>query len=157
MGKHKRDYEACVKELSSLPLEGKSREARMRTVVDVLWGHLADAAVAWLGFYIIAGGRDEMLLGRCKPKPACSPIGLHGVCGRAWTEKRTQIVPDVHALGDAHVVCDPSNLSEIVVPLLSGDGTCEAVLDLDSRELDAFSENDAAGLTRVLRAAHLTV
>jgi putative methionine-R-sulfoxide reductase with GAF domain len=156
MTKHTRDYDACVKEISGLSLENKSREARMRAVVGVLWGHLAEAAVAWLGFYVIAEHRDGMILARCKPRPACSPIGLHGVCGRGWSERRTQIVPDVHALGDAHVVCDPSNLSEIVVPLMNGDGTCDAVLDLDSRELDAFAEADAEGLTRVLRAAHLT-
>jgi L-methionine (R)-S-oxide reductase len=157
MGHCRRNYESCVQEVSNAALGEMPREARMSIVVDVLWNHLKEAGVAWLGFYTVSHARDEMMLVVCKPVPACSPIGLHGVCGRSWKEKRVQIVPDVHALGEAHIVCDPSNLSEIVVPLLESDGTCDAVLDLDSRELDAFSEADAQGLTRVLRAACLSV
>jgi len=157
MDRTRRDYRACVHELKSAGLERLSRDARMALVLDVLWKHTKDADVAWLGLYTLAEGGDEMVLAVCRPAPACSPIGLHGVCGRAWRERRVQIVPDVHALGEAHIVCDPSNLSEIVVPVLNEDGTCDAVLDLDSKELDAFGESDAEGLKAVLSAAGLTV
>ena len=156
MERTRRNYKACIKELKSAGLERLSRDARMALVLDVVWKHTKDAGVAWLGFYTLAEEGSEMVLAACRPVPACSPIGLHGVCGRAWRERRVQIVPDVNALGEAHIVCDPSNLSEIVVPVLNGDGTCDAVLDLDSKELDAFGDPDAEGLTLVLRAAHLT-
>ena len=156
MDRTRRDYQACVHELKSAGLKRLSRDARMALVLDVLWKHTHDAGVGWLGFYTLAEGKGEMVLAVCRPVPACSPIGLQGVCGRAWRERRVQIVPDVHALGEAHIVCDPSNLSEIVVPALNGDGTCDAVLDLDSKELDAFGDFDAEGLRAVLSAAGLS-
>jgi putative methionine-R-sulfoxide reductase with GAF domain len=65
------------------------------------------------------------------------------------------VVPDVHALGENHIVCDPRNLSEVVVPWLDGGGRCFAVLDLDSRALAAFTDEDARGLEAVLKAASL--
>jgi len=157
MKRYDRDYGACEEALSAAALKGQPTEAKMAAVVDALWASLKDCGVAWLGFYAIAGDRETMILRSCTPKPACSPIGLNGVCGRGWLERRTQIVPDVHALGEAHIVCDPLNLSEIVVPLINEDGSCDAVLDVDSRELDAFGEADDEGLARVLRAAHLTI
>lgn len=150
-----RDYNASVIAATEVgriePLD-----ERMRAITNVLHQQFADTGFAWLGFYRIGERRDEMTLVTCRPKPACSPIGLHGVCGRAWRERRPQIVADVHALGDDHIVCDPANLSEVVVPCLDPSGECYAVLDVDSRELASFSPADARGLERVLRAARLT-
>ncbi len=154
---HDRDYGSCESEVRKVLTAGSTLDERMGVVVDVLWSHFEDKAVAWLGFYEITESEDAMILKVCRPKPACSPIGLHGVCGRAWKERRSIVVEDVHALGPNHIVCDPTNLSEVVVSCKGDDGSCWGVLDLDSRELSAFTEEDAAGLRSVLLAAGLTV
>jgi putative methionine-R-sulfoxide reductase with GAF domain len=152
-----RDYGACERAVGKILTAGSTMAERMLVVVDVLWSHLEERNVAWLGFYEISDAGDEMLLRVCRPKPACSPIGLHGVCGKSWREKLPQVVDDVHAMGADHIVCDPANRSEVVVPCLDEERQCWGVLDLDSRQLAAFTTEDAEGLRRVLRAARLTV
>ena len=102
---------------------GGDRDATMAELVDAIWDALAHKAVSWLGFYLPGEKSDELILGERRDKHACSPIALHGVCGRSFLEKRTLIAADVHALGDAHVTCDPRNLSEIVVPLFESAGS----------------------------------
>jgi putative methionine-R-sulfoxide reductase with GAF domain len=64
-------------------------------------------------------------------------------------------VRDVGTLGASYIACDPRDRSEIVVPLVEQDGTCGAVLDLDSHEVGAFDERDDLGLRVVLVAAAL--
>ncbi|MBK8915215.1 MAG: GAF domain-containing protein [Phycisphaerales bacterium] len=128
------------------------RHARMRMLADALWDHLSPLGVSWVGFYLHEGG-DELVLGPMRNKPACSPIGLHGVCGQAWRSRRPQIVRDTAELGAAYVACDPRDRSELVIPLLEADGRCWGVLDVDSHEVGAFDQSDALGLGDVLRAA----
>jgi GAF domain-containing protein len=72
-----------------------------------------------------------------------------GVCGTAAAERRTVIVPDVDAF-PGHIACDARSKSEIVVPVFGADGALIGVLDVDSTELAAFDEADAAGLERIL-------
>ncbi len=151
-----RDYGACQGAARTDMSPGADRMARMKAVTDILWRHLQGRGVDWLGFYEIAEAGNALLLRVCRPKPACSPIGLHGVCGKAWRERAPCVVEDVHALGEDHIVCDPANLSEVVVPCLEPDGSCWGVLDLDSRSLSAFTEADGVGLRQVLLAAGLT-
>lgn len=150
-GRGPRDYEGVARRLRA---DG-DRAQRMRAVVDALWENLKHAGVSWVGFYL-PGGPDELVLGPSRDKPACSPIGLHGVCGRAYRTGAPVVVADVRALGENYVACDPRDRAEVVVPALEADGRCWAVLDLDSHEPGAFDETDVAGLRRVLRAAGLT-
>lgn len=150
----RRNYGALAEKLRPLAAIADPDE-RMRAATDLLWEGLRDCGVHWLGFYKLTESSDAMVLVACRPKPACSPIGLHGVCGRGVLEGRPQVVEDCHALGDAHIVCDPANRSEVVVPLLGTDGSCRAVLDLDSKDLASFDDKDAEGLDGVLRAAGL--
>jgi putative methionine-R-sulfoxide reductase with GAF domain len=145
-----RPYEEIA---AGLRPDGTRRE-RMQSVVDALWNGLRDHGVSWVGFYVHEGG-EELVCGPRRDKPACSPIGLHGACGRSFTTRAPFIVPDVAMLGANYIACDPRDRSEVVVPLLEADGRCWAVLDVDSHELAAFDAEDAAGLVRVLRAAGL--
>ena len=130
---------------------GGDRVARMEAVLDAAWEALSAAGVSWMGFYEAAG--DEMILGPCRDKPACSPIGLAGVCGQALTNRRIMIVDDVDALGEAYIACDPRDKSEIGVPLVDESGDVWGVLDLDAHVPSAFDESDAQGLVRLMRAA----
>jgi putative methionine-R-sulfoxide reductase with GAF domain len=130
------------------------RHQRMGALVDALWEALAPTGVSWVGFYLYEG-QDELVLGPSRDKPACSPIGLHGACGRAFTEKRPLVVRDVRRLGENYVACDPRDRSELVIPLLDPDGTCWGVLDLDSHDVDAFDASDVVGLGALLRVTGL--
>jgi len=146
-----RDYDRVIAAVQT----GGTRQDRMRRVADSLWEHLHAGGVSWGGFYLHESG-DELVLGPSRNKPACSPIGLHGACGRCFLEQRPLIVRDVSKLGESYIACDPRDRSEVVVPLIESDGSCRAVLDLDSYDVEAFSNDDVRGLIRVLRAAGLT-
>ncbi len=135
------------------------RDARMRAVADALWEGLRERGVSWVGFYIErpeAAAEERLELGPCRNKPACSPIGLHGVCGQALLAGRARIVHDVADLGRDYIACDPADRSEIVIPLADDHGRCWGVLDLDSHEVGAFNDADRVGLVQVLRAAGFT-
>ena len=127
-------------------------------VVDALWNHLHESGVSWVGFYVDVPGEPDdrrLVLGPCRDKPACSPIGLHGVCGQALRSRQTRIIRDVRDLGGDYIACDPRDRSEIVVPLIDEVDRCWGVLDVDSHEFGAFDAPDEAGLRRVLAAAGL--
>jgi GAF domain-containing protein len=103
-------------------------------------------AASWVGFYVRRG--DELVLGPFQGKVACVRIALgRGVCGTAAADRRTVIVPDVEQF-PGHIACDSGSRSEIVVPILRGDRVV-AVLDLDSHDLAAFDDTDAAGLAEL--------
>ncbi len=149
-----RPYEAIASHVT----DAGSIDDRMKRVVDALWEALADQDVSWVGFYTDQPDEPDdrrLVLGPHRDKPACSPIGLHGVCGQALRFRRPRIVEDVADLGEDYIACDPSDRSEIVIPLLNSEGRCWAVLDLDSTKEGAFDKTDEQGLTLILAAAGL--
>lgn len=148
----KRPYHEARTSLTGL---AGDRVARMRAVVDVLWHCLHPTGISWVGFYLDEGD-GRLVLGPRRDKPACSPIGLQGACGQAFTSRKPLVVRDVTELGENYIACDPEDRSEVVVPLLDDSGFCWGVLDLDSREVDAFDDSDIKGLREVLEAAGLT-
>ena len=101
----------------------------------------------WTGFYRVADG-DMLVLGPFQGPLACTRIRLgKGVCGTAWAEDRTVVVPDVSKFS-GHIACSSESKSEIVVPLRSK-GRVVAVLDIDSRELGTFDKTDAKYLEKI--------
>ena len=122
----------------------------MRAFVDTLWNELSTLGVSWVGFYL-PERQDELVLGPSRNKPACSPIGLHGACGRAFRDRRPLVVRDVANLGESYVACDPRDISEEVIPVLEPDGSCWGVLDLDSFDTDAFDQSDVDGLLKLIQ------
>lgn len=91
----------------------------------------------WSGFYFFKGG--ELVLGPFQGLPACNRIKLEtGVCGAAYTERKTQRILDVHEF-PGHIACDAASSSELVVPIIRND-ICYGVLDLDSPSLGRFTE-----------------
>jgi GAF domain-containing protein len=106
----------------------------------------AFADLNWAGLYYVRG--EELVLGPFQGNVACTRIPRgSGVCGTAWAEGRTIVVPDVHAF-PGHIACDSASESEVVIPLIV-DGAVVAVLDLDSPTKNRFSPNDVASLERV--------
>ena len=146
------DYRLLALQAESL-LEGEDNAA----------GQLANAAALihealgawWTGFYLV---KDEVLqLGPFQGPVACYRIERgRGVCGTAWQDNRTVVVPDVEQF-PGHIACSSQSRSEIVVPLHDSRGEVAGVLDIDSRELAAFDEKDAHGLELITRAIEKTV
>jgi L-methionine (R)-S-oxide reductase len=102
----------------------------------------------WVGFYLIDG--NELVLGPFQGPIACTRIELgKGVCGKAWTDKKTVLVPDVDKF-PGHIACSSDSKSEIVVPALDIDGNVKFVLDVDSDILNDFDEIDQLYLEKVL-------
>lgn len=103
----------------------------------------------WVGFYLVK--EPEWLhLGPFQGSVACTRIKRgRGVCGTAWAEARTLVVPDVDAF-PGHIACSSLSRSEIVVPILK-DGAVIGVLDIDSDRLNAFDEEDQKGLEQLVR------
>ncbi|MEL6796097.1 MAG: GAF domain-containing protein [Planctomycetota bacterium] len=145
-----RDYGRIRSVLRDRVDDGMTRDERMRVAVDVFWEHLSPTGISWIGFYTLEPGASEMLLGPRRDKPACSPIGLHGACGRSATTKTTLVVTHVKNLGEGYVACDPKDTSELVIPCVNPDGTCWGVLDADSFDEGSFNENDARELASIL-------
>lgn len=102
----------------------------------------------WVGFYLVKDG--ELVLGPFQGPVACTRIKLgKGVCGAAWEQQKTLIVPDVDAF-PGHIACSSLSRSEIVVPVFH-DGKVVAVLDVDSEELDQFDTTDAQYLEEIVK------
>jgi len=100
----------------------------------------------WVGFYLVKG--DELVLGPFQGPVACTRIGFgKGVCGKAWEENRSQLVPNVHAF-EGHIACNPNSKSEVVIPIGIGNKV-GMVLDVDSDRVNDFSELDLQKLEEV--------
>lgn len=101
----------------------------------------------WAGFYFLRSA-NELVLGPFQGKVACVRIAVgRGVCGTAVAERRTVLVPDVHAF-PGHIACDSASRSELVVPLLRS-GEIFGVLDLDSPLPERFTAEDQIGFERL--------
>lgn len=145
-------YQLLVKQVESL-IEGENN----------IMGQLANAAALlhetmgwwWTGFYLVKEG--ELQLGPFQGPIACYRIKKgRGVCGTAWEENRTVVVPDVEQF-PGHIACSSLSRSEIVVPLHDDSGTVVGVLDIDSKELATFDDVDARWLEEIARVIEQNV
>jgi GAF domain-containing protein len=102
----------------------------------------------WTGFYRVCG--ERLVVGPYIGTVGCLQIEFgRGVCGAAAERRETVVVPDVNQF-PGHIACDPNSKSEIVIPVFGLDGELVAVLDVDSDQLDAFDDEDRAGLERIV-------
>ncbi len=101
----------------------------------------------WIGFYLVKN--DELVLGPFQGPVACTRIKKgRGVCGAAWQNAATLIVPDVEKF-PGHIACSSSSRSEIVVHIIRN-GEVIGVLDVDSAELNQFDETDKKYLEEII-------
>ena len=101
----------------------------------------------WTGFYFVDG--KQLVLGPFQGPLACTRIPYgKGVCGTAWEQGKTLVVPDVEQF-PGHIACSSESRSEIVVPIFK-DGVMWAELDIDSRELNTFDDIDKQWLERIV-------
>lgn len=142
-------YALLYQQVSAL-IEGETdRVAIMSNVVAAIHETMG---FFWTGFYRVVQQpeKSELLLGPFQGPVACMHIGYgRGVCGTAWKEGKTIVVPDVEQF-PGHIACSSLSRSEIVVPLFDAQGTVVAVLDIDSKELNTFDDTDREGLEKIL-------
>ncbi|MCT1531839.1 GAF domain-containing protein [Sphingobacterium daejeonense] len=101
----------------------------------------------WVGFYLVEN--NELVLGPFQGPVACTRIAYNrGVCGSAWAQQETLIVPNVEEF-PGHIACSSLSKSEIVIPIIK-DGKCIGVLDVDSQEQDSFDLIDKKYLIAIL-------
>lgn len=102
----------------------------------------------WVGFYMVKDG--QLVLGPFQGPVACTRIGFgKGVCGAAWKEKKTIVVPNVDEF-PGHIACSSASRSEIVLPAFKNHEVA-LVLDVDSDKLDEFNGQDEEGLKQVIK------
>ena len=143
-GGKEQKYELLHKQIAAL-VDGESDTiANMANVAAMIH---ATFGFWWTGFYRVVG--EELVLGPFQGPLACSRIRYgRGVCGTAWKEGATQVVPDVE-LFPGHIACSSLSRSEIVVPVWS-DEEIVAVLDIDSEYLATFDQVDKLWLERIV-------
>lgn len=142
-GKEER-YRALLPQLRSLLAGEDDPVANLANVAAAL---KETFGFFWVGFYRVKDG--QLVLGPFQGPVACTRIARgRGVCGTAWAESRTLVVPDVDAF-PGHIACSSRSRSEIVVPLRRAAGGVWGVLDIDSERPAAFDETDAAYLEEI--------
>lgn len=140
-------YREIVMQATALCDGEPNRIANLANISAILFDRLED--INWAGFYLmadnIAENDEELVLGPFQGKPACVriPVG-RGVCGTAVSERKTQLVEDVHEFA-GHIACDAASNSEVVVPI-EVNGKVVGVLDIDSPSVGRFDQEDARGL-----------
>ena len=145
-GSKEDQYQRLLPQISAL-LQGENNQI----------ANLANIAAAlkeqfdffWVGFYLVDRA-EELVLGPFQGPVACTRIKKgRGVCGGAWAQAKTLIVPDVEQF-PGHIACSSQSRSEIVLPVYK-QGEIIGVLDVDSSELDSFDEIDEKYLTQVVQ------
>jgi GAF domain-containing protein len=144
-------YRAVRAEIAAVIAGEDNRIARYASAASLL-AHAFAETFLWTGFYLVDPARPrELVVGPYQGTLGCLRIPFgKGVCGAAAAERRTIIVPDVHAF-PGHIACDSRSNSEIVAPVFDAAGALAAVLDVDSERFAAFDAEDAAGLEAIGR------
>ncbi|KAI1428625.1 GAF domain-like protein [Xylaria sp. FL1777] len=113
--------------------------------------------VNWAGFYTLDAqktAKPQLILGPFQGKVACQTIFFgRGVCGAAAATQTTQLVPDVEKF-PGHIACDGDSKSEIVVPIVVGEGDSRkvvAIIDIDCADLNGFDEVDQKYLEQLAK------
>ena len=142
---YKTNYENVCAQLAAL-VDGIPYEvANLANASALLWQEMS--GINWVGFYKMED--SALILGPFQGKPACIriPVG-RGVCGTAVAEDKVQLVYNVHDF-PGHIACDSASNSEIVLPI-HVNGQIWGVLDIDSPHIGRFTEEDHAGLQRIV-------
>ncbi len=138
-------YSLLYKQIAAL-IEGESDTIANMANIAAMIHHTF--SFWWTGFYRVCG--EELILGPFQGPLACSRIAYgRGVCGTAWKQQQTQVVPDVE-LFPGHIACSSLSRSEIVIPVWSN-GEIVAVLDIDSEHLATFDTTDQEWLEKIVQ------
>lgn len=139
--------EKTVQELLDMRRNGYRADAIMREAVKQL--KAADDRYNFVGIYMLNPDENVLWLHNYSGEPtehARIEVGV-GVCGTAVAEKENQNVPDVTQVGN-YLSCSPRTKSELVV-LIEKNGQIFGQIDIDAREMNAFSAADQQAIEQV--------
>lgn len=103
----------------------------------------------WVGFYIVKN--NELVLGPFQGSLACTRIKFgKGVCGSAWANNKSLLVPDVETF-PGHIACSSLSVSEIVVPVFNQNNQVLAVIDIDHDYYNILDETDVIYLEKIAK------
>lgn len=147
----KERYRVLVSQIESL-ISGETDETGILANVSAAMKEAFPERFFWVGFYLVRNG--VLRLGPFQGSVACYEIPFgKGVCGTAWKERKTIIVDDVETF-PGHIACSSLSRSEIVVPIRRHNGEIVGVIDIDSKNLSDFNQDDGKYLEQI--AALLT-
>jgi GAF domain-containing protein len=141
------DTGSMVKRIQEMRDEGYLSDAILRQMVKQI--KATDTDYHFVGVYLFNPEDNELWLHNYMGTPtehAKIAVG-QGVCGTAVAEKENQNVPDVTKV-ENYLACSPKTKSELVVLIRAGDDIFGQI-DIDSRELDAFSNADQEQLEMI--------
>lgn len=140
-------HESTLAQAQALMRGETSALANAANLAALIWRDWPD--INWAGFYFRQA--DELVLGPFQGQPACTRIAWgKGVCGSAAAQRRSLVVPDVHAF-PGHIACDAASASELVVPIVYRDELI-GVLDIDSPRRNRFSDIELAAAQALVAA-----
>ncbi len=143
-------YDRLFKQINELVVATENPISRMATIAALL--HHKMAGYFWTGFYFLDEG--ELIVGPYQGPIACLKLKKDtGVCWAGIKKNESVVVGDVHQF-PGHIACSSQSNSEIVVPVRDKSGLVVAVLDVDSRELNRFDEEDRLGLEKIVRIVY---
>jgi L-methionine (R)-S-oxide reductase len=141
----KERYQTLIPQLESLVAGENDLIANLSNIVAAI---KQTQDFFWVGFYFVKG--DQLVLGPFQGPVACTRIDFgKGVCGKAWKEKQTILVPDVDKF-PGHIACSSASRSEIVLPALKNHSVA-LILDVDSDKPDDFNDIDEKALGQVIK------
>jgi GAF domain-containing protein len=149
MDTHKKQerYQRLKLQIAELLTKCEDIEARMATVIAVL--HNKMDYFFWTGFYFLQ--EDRLIVKMYQGSVACMELKKNtGVCWAGINQRKTILVPDVHAF-EGHIACDSRSQSELVVPLFDNKGNLLGVLDIDSSQKNAFDQTDVENIEEILQ------
>lgn len=139
-------YQRLLLQIKGLVEKSPDQQAAMATVASVLYNKMD--YFFWCGFYRLNG--TQLIIGPYQGPPACQVLEGRGVCLASVEQNSTIIVPDVHKF-PGHIACDSRSQSEIVVPVRNSEGEIIGVLDVDSKDLNSFTQTDANYLEEIVK------
>jgi len=138
-------YSTLLPQIEALVADERDLVANLANIVAALRQTMN---FFWVGFYIVRD--NQLVLGPFQGPIACTRIDYgRGVCGSAWKEKKTILVPNVEEF-PGHIACSSASQSEIVLPAFKN-GEVALVLDVDSERLNDFDEVDQRALENLMR------
>ena len=139
-------YQRIFVQLQELLKKTENPLARMASICAVL--HHKMDSYFWTGFYLHKDGK--LIVGPYQGPVACQELEKDkGVCWAAVNRGAPVVVADVHAF-PGHIACDSRSKSEITLPVFDQDRAIQAVFDVDSDQMDSFTEVDQKSLESIL-------
>lgn len=137
-------YQRIIIQIEDFLKKSPDELAAQATIASVLFNKME--YFFWCGFYRLDG--NKLVIGPYQGPPACQVLEGRGVCLASVVQQSTIIVPDVHKY-PGHIACDSRSRSEIVVPVRNKAGKITGVLDVDSKDIESFTEIDAIYLEKI--------